>query len=219
MTWPNLQSDALMGGLAIVAVIAMMVLAVLLSLAMYGRVRWEVVTQMLLGRLASAQQVAGASRYDAQELDGLPEPVQRYFRAVLTDGQAIITSVKVTQSGRFNLRQGRKWWRPFTVQQSVVMHRPGFVWDARIVVLPGIAVHVHDAYLSGQGILKPSLFGVFPLADLHDDGELARGDQWRHGMQMPLTGEALWMPLAGSMPYWRGSIVLVDYAIAPLLKP
>ena len=29
----------------------------------------------------------------AREIEGLPAPVQRYFRAVLTDGQAIVSAV------------------------------------------------------------------------------------------------------------------------------
>ncbi|MGB4362204.1 MAG: DUF6544 family protein [Rhodoferax sp.] len=32
------------------------------------------------------------TRFDPRELEGLPAPVQRYFRAVLTDGQPIIAA-------------------------------------------------------------------------------------------------------------------------------
>ena len=39
----------------------------------------------------------------ARELEGLPAPVQRYFRAVLTDGQPIIARVTVELAGAFNM--------------------------------------------------------------------------------------------------------------------
>jgi hypothetical protein len=51
-------------------------------------------------------------------------------------------------------------WRPFTSQR-----RPGFDWDARIAVLPGVPVCVHDAYVAGEGELQARLFGLVPLAD------------------------------------------------------
>jgi hypothetical protein len=43
------------------------------------------------------------TRYDARELEGLPAPVQRYFRAVLKDGQPIITAVTIDIAGTFNM--------------------------------------------------------------------------------------------------------------------
>lgn len=40
------------------------------------------------------------TRYHETELAGLPVPVQRYLRAVLTDGQPIITAVTLTKAVR-----------------------------------------------------------------------------------------------------------------------
>ena len=50
--------------------------------------------------------------------------------------------------------------------QWVVTQRPGFVWDGRITVLPGIAVHVHPCLCSQQSSLHPALFGLVTLADV-----------------------------------------------------
>jgi hypothetical protein len=71
-----------------------------------------------------------------------------------------------------------------------VTRRPGFVWDARVAILPGIAVHVHDAYIAGVGLLKPSLLGLYALADLHGEGEIARGELLRY------FAKAAWYPTA-----------------------
>jgi hypothetical protein len=43
--------------------------------------------------------------YDQKEIEGLPEPVQRFFRTVLKDGQAIVAVVKLSQQGQFNLNE------------------------------------------------------------------------------------------------------------------
>ena len=43
---------------------------------------------------------------------------------------------------------------------------PGFVWDARMAMVPGLPVRVHDAYIAGQGMLHPAVLGLVSLAEL-----------------------------------------------------
>lgn len=167
-------------------------LAAVLVLAACGRSRWAGQTQTLLNQLEAARLPATASLYDARELEGLPAPVQRYFRAVLEDGQPIVTGVTVRHAGRFNVTAlgNRELWLPFTSEQRVLTRRPGFVWNARVAVLPGIAVLVHDAYAGGFGTLHPALMGLFSLTNQHGPGEIARGELMRYMM------EAAWYPTA-----------------------
>jgi hypothetical protein len=119
----------------IVAIGALAVAA--LVLIAYGNARWAEATRALLGRLEVARLPPTASHYDARELEGLPAPVQRYFHAVLKDGQRIITAAMVEHTGTFNLSQTGERWKPFTSQQRVVTRRPGFVWNGRVAVMPG----------------------------------------------------------------------------------
>lgn len=159
--------------------------------AAWGSMRWSEDTRALLARLEAARQPVLPSRYDAgTELAGLPPPVQRYFRAVLTDGQPIITSVSVDHVGSFNMGQGTDRWKPFTSRQRVVTRRPGFVWDARITMLPGLPVRVHDAYVAGEGILHPAVLGLIDITDLRGTGDIAAGEFMR------FLAEAAWYPTA-----------------------
>ncbi len=54
----------------------------------WGVFRWGAQTHILHERLDAARTTPAPSRFDARELEGLPAPVQRYFRAVLTDDDA-----------------------------------------------------------------------------------------------------------------------------------
>jgi hypothetical protein len=72
----------------------------------------------------------------------------------------------------------------------VVTRRPGFVWDGRVALLPGIAVRVHDAYVAGVGLLHPALLGLVSLANLRGTGEVAQGELMR------FFAEAAWYPTA-----------------------
>ncbi len=56
--------------------------AALTALATYGRHRWTAATRVLLTGLEGAREPATSARYSTRELEGLPAPVQRYFRAV-----------------------------------------------------------------------------------------------------------------------------------------
>ena len=67
-----------------------------------GAWRWSGAVGSLLAQLDATRTAPSTGRYNAAELEGLPAPVQRYFRAVLTDGQRIVTAVTLTQTGTFN---------------------------------------------------------------------------------------------------------------------
>jgi hypothetical protein len=128
--------------------------------------------------------------HDVRDLDGLPAPVQRFFRSVLTDGQPIVAAVTLALSGRINLSARGERWCEFTSRQRVVTRRPGFVWDARVALCPGLAVHVVDGYVAGEGVLRVALQGLLPLAGAQGGGELARGEWMRY------LAEAAWYPTA-----------------------
>lgn len=168
---------------------ALLVLAVA-GLVELGAMRWAESTRSLTDRLQSGRLPPSPSHYDPQELEGLPAPVQRYFRAVLTPGQAIVTGATVEHTGQFNLSTQAEQWAPFVSHQTVTTRRPGFLWDARIAMMPGITVRVHDGYVDRAGLLHAAVHGLINMADLHGGGELARGELMR------FFAEAAWYPTA-----------------------
>ena len=149
------------------------------ALTVWGHWKWQGLTQGLVDRLEAARLEPVPLRFDARELDGLPPVVQRYFRAVLPEGAPLIAAAAMEHSGTFNMGETADVWKPFSSRQRVVMQRPGFVWDGRIRMLPGIAVRVHDAYVAGEGVLHPAILGLFTLADLRGTGALAQGELMR----------------------------------------
>ena len=160
------------------------------GLMAYGSWRWNERSTALLARLEAARVPHAVTRYDARELEGLPAPVQRYFRAALTDGQAVITAVSIRHAGTFNMSATAEHWKPFTSQQRVITQRPGFDWDARVMMFPGLPVHVHDAYVAGAGLLHGAVLGLVTVVNMADTPELARGELMR------FFAEAAWYPTA-----------------------
>jgi hypothetical protein len=160
------------------------------ALAALGSSRWGAATRALEAQLEAARGAPAVKRYDMRELEGLPPPVQRYFRTVLTDGQPIVGAARVDHVGTFNMGETTDQWKPFTSRQRVVTRRPGFVWDGSVAMLPGLPVRVHDAYVAGAGILHPAILGLFTLIDLRGGGDVAKGELMR------FFAEAAWYPTA-----------------------
>ena len=174
---------------------------VAVGLTAWGSKRW-------LGRMATLADGLQASRhkgldkphpiatthYDPHELEGLPAPVQRYFRAVLKDGQPIVCAVTIDMAGTINMSPTAEQWKPFTSIQRVVTAsagaRSGFMWDARIAMLPGIKVHVVDSYIAGKGLVQAAMLGLFTVADMSGEGDMARGELMRFFAETP------WYPTA-----------------------
>jgi len=156
----------------------------------YGIARWKSGTRELRARLEASRVPVAPTVFDLNELEELPAPVQRYFRAVLTPGQPMIQAVSVAHEGTFNMSDTGELWRPFSSTQRVITHRPGFDWDARIRMMPGLTVRVHDAYVAGEGILHASLFGLITVMEMRNTPEVAQGELMR------FFAESAWYPTA-----------------------
>lgn len=146
--------------------------------------------QLESGSVGARERQPSSTRFDARELDGLPAPVQRYFRAVLTDGQPIIATATLRMEGTMNLSATAERWKPFTSRQRVVTHKPGFLWDARVAMFPGMPALVEDSYIAGHGRLMAKVLGLVTVADSQGTGEIARGEFMRYFAESP------WYPTA-----------------------
>jgi hypothetical protein len=161
----------------------------------YGCKQWadamRALTRMLeAAHLDDKARSASPVRFDSRELEGLPRPVQRYFRAVLTEGQPIVSALTIDMAGTFNMSATAEHWKPFTSRQRVVTRRPGFLWDARVTMLPGLAVRVVDSYIAGSGLLQAAILGLVTVAKVSGGGEVARGEFMR------FFAETAWYPTA-----------------------
>lgn len=170
--------------------VLLLLAGVVVALKVSGASRWARETDDLYRELDAGRQVSVATRVDFGELAALPGPVQRYFRRVLKDGQPVVVAARVAHRGVFNMGEREDAWKPFTSGQHVVVRRPGFVWNGRVEMLPGLPVHVHDAYLSGRGLLHAAVLGWFTVADMRGSGAIAEGEMMR------FLAEAAWYPTA-----------------------
>ena len=152
--------------------------------------RWAADSEEVRDQLLAANVVREAN-YCAREIVNLPAPVQRYFRAVLTDGQPVVTHARIASKGTFNMGEpAAPAWKPFTAVQDFYPGAPGFVWDARVRMLPGVDAYVRDSFAGGAGSMHASVAGLVTVADSHGSPEIAAGALMRY------LAEAPWFPTA-----------------------
>lgn len=174
----------------IILIVVLAALAAAGAVAAFGAYRWAEGTRDLRARLEAGRLPVHPRRVDFREIEELPAPVQAYFRAALSEGQPMVAGVRVRHEGTFNMGETTDQWRTFTSEQRVITRRPGFDWDGRVRMMPGLTVRVHDAYVAGEGMLHAALLGLFTVADLRGSREVAEGELMR------FFAEAAWYPTA-----------------------
>lgn len=123
---------------------------------------------------------AEGDEFSADELNGLPEPVQRYFNASIAVGTPIATSARLWMKGEIKVKK----WLPFKARQVLSPH-VGFVWSGRAA---GLIVG-SDSYFEGTGLLDWKVAGLITVA--HAEGvDVSRSAAGRAG------AEAIWLPTA-----------------------
>jgi len=180
----TLAFKTILTALAVVTITAVVLL-------WYAQRRWDATTADAIKRLRSSATPSPALVYTPAELACLPAPAARYFRAVLSDGQPIITRARIHWVGEFNLgKPGTDKWVPLTAVQEVVPRAPGFVWDARMTMVPGMTVRVRDALVDSEGSMRAAIFGLVPTAEARSSPMSAAAALQRY------MAEATWLPTA-----------------------
>lgn len=171
-----------------VAAIFVSILA-LLAVAgwLWGVARWRSVSAKWRSRVTSAAIGAGASPVNPASL---PLPVQRYLRRIFHGQPVRADVVRMRQEGMFNLSEEGERWAPFSAEQVCSLREPGFDWDARVRMAPGVTVFVRDAYAAGEGLTEARIFGLWPVARVSGAGTIAEGQLMRFLAEVP------WYPMA-----------------------
>jgi len=151
--------------LLIITAIACLIL-VLGSLIFKFRFKSEVKKLFL-----SSKKISGKV-FSYDQLNGLPDPVQRYFRNVLKEGQPYISYARLKHDGQFKIDL-KKDWVNIQGEEYFTAQKPGFVWKGEVPFAVGC-----DMYINGNGRLVVKLLSIIKVVDgkgeKYDQGELLR---------------------------------------------
>lgn len=119
--------------------------------------------------------------FNYAQLDSLPEPVQRYFKYVLKDGQPYISSVRMTHSGQFKTGFDKDWIN-IKGEQYASTEKPGFIWKGTTSMFTA-----YDSYIENEGHLAVSLWNIYNVVN-------AKGNNYNQGELLRWLGESVLYP-------------------------
>ena len=114
---------------------------------------------------------ATVKTFSYEILEGLPDPVQRYFRYALKDGQEYIRCARMKAVGEFR-RPVTPNWAAFQTQSYVTTDHPALIFDAVMRQNAFIWFDVRDKYVHGKGGMHVNLFSGFNVLKESDVREL-----------------------------------------------
>lgn len=166
-----------------------LIVAAVVGALLVAATRWNRASTALVRELERQSAERTIPLRPSDELTALPAPVQRYLRAALGTDSPTIQFARIEQAGEFLLKAPNEW-RPFHSTQYIATQPPGFVWDARIRMAPGLDVRVRDAFVNGRGSMLGRVAGVVSVVDVKDTPDIASGALHRY------LAEAVWAPTA-----------------------
>lgn len=164
-----------------VGLAAASVIFILISKASFS----SMVSRSVSGLAADAGADGPAGKF-TYSLEGLPGPVQRYFRHVLPEGQEYIRFVRLKQKAEIKTSEGGKWM-PLEAEQYFTVEKPGFVWHAMVRPAPLLWIEGRDMYYHGRGSMFIKLLSAVGLVD-------ARGSELDQGALLRYLSEMPWFP-------------------------
>ena len=119
--------------------------------------------------------------YSVNQLEGLPEPVQKYFNYVLKDGQMYISSVRLTHNGFFKTDLNKKFI-VITGEQYFSADKPQFIWKGVTSMFTA-----RDFFIEDKGGLIATLLNIYNIVD-------AKGANFDEGELQRWLAESVWFP-------------------------
>ncbi|NJE25684.1 hypothetical protein E3E22_03415 [Thermococcus sp. MV5] len=123
-----------------------------------------------------------------EDIQDLPEPVQRYLRYTQIIGKEEINTVRLKQGGYFRMKEDQKWM-PITAEQYFRVDSTEFIWIAKVRAAPLLSIHAKDEFVEGKGNLVVKLLGLITVVD-------AKGNEVDHGELLRFLAECIWFPSA-----------------------
>ena len=181
MTYKGLFKVLSFGGAALTAVVAV------------------AARRTFLGRIEILQRSLEQARMASDERTDLPPQVPALARrlGVPAGGEGRI--VRLTQNGEMWLKPGTKPVS-FTAQQTIVVAEVGFLWRARMPIMPGLSMHVVDYVIGDKAGLEGRLFAAIPVIHMTDTDTTFRGEAMRYLAELMWNPDAL---LLNRQLQWR----------------
>ncbi|SFE88687.1 hypothetical protein SAMN05518672_111170 [Chitinophaga sp. CF118] len=161
--------------------ITLSILIIFIMVLIIGEINLSLRFDKEVKELFSQSKSISNETFSYKQLSNLPEPVQRYFRHVLKEGQLYINYARLTHDGLFKTGLDKKWLS-IKGEQYFTTENPGFIWKGKTTMFTA-----RDMYIAGKGRLVVSLFSLFNIVN-------GQGEKFNQGELLRWLAESVWFP-------------------------
>jgi len=173
-------------------IIIILILGLLLLTLLFGKINLSIKFSKEVKELFAQSKSISDQKFHKNQLDNLPEPVQRYFNHILKEGQPFTYYARIKHDGQFKTGINKRWIN-IKGEQYATTSNPGFIWKGTTSIFVA-----RDMYISDKGRLIVSLFSLYNVVD-------AEGEQYNQGELLRWLGESVLYPtnlLPGERLQW-----------------
>ncbi|MGI5912223.1 MAG: DUF6544 family protein [Syntrophomonadaceae bacterium] len=172
----------------LVVILLIFIVSFIANLAFNQQVEKEVKELFGVGKVKTNEQIV-----QEKDLEGLPEPVQRWLRYSQVVGKDRITTVRSKQSALLRTKQDQPWMAT-EAENYYTIPQPGFIWHAKIKAAPLVHIAGRDKYYQGNGNMLIKFLSLFTVAN-------AKGKEINQGSLIRYLAESVWFPTAALNSY------------------
>jgi hypothetical protein len=182
--------------------IALAAAGIILMVFIIGKITLSIQFKNEVEELFSQSKIISDKTFSYKQLVGLPEPVRRYFKHVLKEGQPYISYARIKHTGQFKTAPNNEW-ADIEGESYFTAQKPGFIWKGTTTLLTA-----RDRFISDKGRLTVSLLSLYPIVD-------GKGEKFNQGELLRWLGESVWFP-TNLLPNERLSWTPIDKMTAKL---
>ncbi|WP_430886092.1 DUF6920 family protein [Fusibacter sp. JL216-2] len=168
----------------------MRILYIALAIGIIGTVTFFVVKNSFetksTGRFdaLSARQKIEKDKILIKKIEDLPEPIRRWLSQCGALSKLDIQYMDMKHVGEMRLDPESNKWLSAKATQRVGVLEPGFAWQVKADVAPGLRVLGLDSLIEGRAEMVIRLLGVFPVANVKDTPEVNESTMHRYLLEM-----------------------------------
>ena len=161
--------------------IFLITIGIVVLILLLGKINMEMKFKKQVDTLFATSQDISNKIYTVKQLENLPEPVQRYFKYVLKDGQKYVSSLRLTHNGFFKTDLKKNFIK-ITGEQYFSAQKPQFIWKGVTSMFTA-----RDYFIDNKGGLIATLLNVYNVVD-------AKGSNFDEGELQRWMAESVWFP-------------------------
>lgn len=169
-------------------------LVLIVSVPAFRKFRFRKKAKKEAEALLSAIDTGTGEVVEEEDLQSLPEIVQKWLRFSEVVGKREINAVALRQRGMMRTKPSGNWM-PFNAVQYFDVKEPAFLWLAEVTIMPFIYLLGRDKLRNGEGEMFISLLAVVNLVKEEKNKKINSGAMLR------FLAEMCWFPTAAVNKY------------------